>query len=259
MPRRRRRCCRAPRSLTRRHPHRRHRPESRRPRSRSWMRRRARPFSRRRDVLSATGSTIASTKPPQPGSVRADARPIHAPAPIGETVSQFLYWARNMRNESCGRGPLYSRLSLSYACARITTDGREAENRMRELFDEVSGKSPLDPEEAVRRATRGLRRKRFYANAGVVEARDGFAITLDDKPVRTPSGRALVAPSREIADAISAEWDAQKEIIDPLTMPFTRFANSVVDAVVDRVEAVADDIAKYLGSDLLFYRAGHPE
>ena len=132
-------------------------------------------------------------------------------------------------------------------------------NRMRELFDEVSGKSPLDPEEAVRRTTRGPRRKRFYANAGVVEARDGFAITLDDKPVRTPSGRALVAPAREIADAISAEWDAQKEIIDPLTMPFTRFANSVVDAVVDRVEAVADDIAKYLGSDLLFYRAGHPE
>jgi len=130
---------------------------------------------------------------------------------------------------------------------------------MRELFDEVSGKSPLDPEEAVRRTTRGPRRKRFYANAGVVEARDGFAITLDDKPVRTPSGRALVAPAREIADAISAEWDAQKEIIDPLTMPFTRFANSVVDAVVDRVEAVADDIAKYLGSDLLFYRAGHPE
>ena len=69
----------------------------------------------------------------------------------------------------------------------------------------------------------------------------------------------MVAPAREIADAISAEWDAQKEIIDPLTMPFTRFANSVVDAVVERVEAVADDIAKYLGSDLLFYRAGHPE
>src|SRR6202034_1990178 len=50
-----------------------------------------------------------------------------------------------------------------------------------------------------------------------------------------------------------------KEDIDPLTMPLTRFANSVVDAVVDRVEAVADDVAKYLGTDLLFYRAGHPE
>jgi chaperone required for assembly of F1-ATPase len=135
----------------------------------------------------------------------------------------------------------------------------EAENRMRELFDEVSGKSPLDPEEAVRRTTRGPRRKRFYAQVGVVETPDGFAITLDDKPVRTPSGRQMVVPTRQIADAIAAEWDAQKEFLDPLTMPLTRFANSVTDAVVDRVEAVAADVAKYFGSDLLFYRAGHPE
>jgi chaperone required for assembly of F1-ATPase len=130
---------------------------------------------------------------------------------------------------------------------------------MRELFEEGSGHSQLDPEEAVRRTTRGPRRKRFYAKAGVVEAADEFAITLDDKPVRTPSGRALAAPSREIADAISGEWEAQTELIDPLTMPFTRFANSVVDAVVDRVDAVTEDVAKYLGSDLLFYRAGHPD
>lgn len=111
----------------------------------------------------------------------------------------------------------------------------------------------------MRRTTRGPRRKRFYDHAGVVETPDGFAITLDNKPVRTPSGRALVAPTPAIAAGMAAEWNAQKETIDPLTMPLTRFANSVVDAVVDRVEAVADDIAKYLGSDLLFYRAGHPQ
>ena len=135
---------------------------------------------------------------------------------------------------------------------------------MRELFDEVSGHSPLDPEEAVRRATRTPRRKRFYAKADVVAAdvvaaADGFAVTLDDKPIRTPSGRPLLAPNRAIADAMSGEWEAQTEFIDPLTMPVTRFANSVLDAVVDRVDAVTDDVAKYLGSDLLFYRAGHPE
>jgi chaperone required for assembly of F1-ATPase len=129
---------------------------------------------------------------------------------------------------------------------------------MRELFDEVSGKSPLDPGEAARSA-RGSRRKRFYVRAGVVESPDGFAITLDDRPVRTPLGRPLAAPNRKIADAIVAEWDAQQEFIDPLTMPFTRFANSVADAVVDRVDAVVEDIVKYLGSDLLFYRAGDPE
>jgi chaperone required for assembly of F1-ATPase len=130
---------------------------------------------------------------------------------------------------------------------------------MRELFDEVAGQSGIDPEEAVRRTTRGPRRKRFYDHVGVVEGPGGFAVTLDGKPVRTPSGRPLAAPTPEIADIIAAEWEAQQEFIDPLSMPMTRFANSVVDAVVDRVEAVTDDVAKYLGSDLLFYRAGHPE
>src|SRR5260370_37549967 len=108
---------------------------------------------------------------------------------------------------------------------------------MRDLFDEVAGKSPPDPEEAVRRATRAPRRQRFYAHTGVVEAPDGFAVTLDDKPGRTPSGRPLVAPNREIADGIVAEWDAQQETIDPLTMPLTRFANSVTDAVGARFDA----------------------
>ena len=130
---------------------------------------------------------------------------------------------------------------------------------MRELFDEVAGHSPLDPEEAVRRATRVPQRKRFYKEAGIAAGADGgFSVTLDGKPIRTPSGRQVVAPTGAIAEAIAAEWNAQGETIDPLTMPLTRFANSVAE-ITDRVDAVADDVAKYLGSDLLFYRAGHPE
>src|ERR1700709_780108 len=119
---------------------------------------------------------------------------------------------------------------------------------MRELFDEVAGHSPLDPEEAVRPTTRGPRRKRFYAQAGVAETPEGFGITLDGKPVRTPSRRLLVAPRREIAEAIVAEWDAQKEIMDPTTMPLTRLANSVIDAIASRVEAVAAGGAKKFAS-----------
>jgi chaperone required for assembly of F1-ATPase len=130
---------------------------------------------------------------------------------------------------------------------------------MRELFDEVAGKSALDPEEAVRRSTRGPQRKRFYKQADVTATPEGFAIGLDGKQVRTPSGRPLLAPTRDIADGIAAEWNAQVETINPLTMPLTRFANTVGEAVVDRVDAVAEDVAKYLGTDLLFYRAGHPE
>src|ERR1700709_220934 len=101
---------------------------------------------------------------------------------------------------------------------------------MRELFDEVAGHSPLDPEEAVRRTTRGPRRKRFYAQAGIAEIPKGFGIILDGKPVRTPSRRLLAAPKREIAEAIAAEWDAQKETIDPTTMPLTRLGHNGSDA-----------------------------
>jgi chaperone required for assembly of F1-ATPase len=130
---------------------------------------------------------------------------------------------------------------------------------MRELFDEVAGQSPLDPQEAVRQASRAPLRKRFYKEVGVDEAEGGFAITLDGRPIRTPSGRHVVIPSRAIADAVAAEWAGQAETLDPMTMPLTRLANSVVEGVVDRVADVSDDLARYFQSDLVFYRAGHPE
>jgi chaperone required for assembly of F1-ATPase len=130
---------------------------------------------------------------------------------------------------------------------------------MRELFDEVAGQSPLDPRESARAGMRTPLRKRFYKDAGVMEAEGGFAVTLDGRPIRTPSGRVVAVPVRPLAEAIAAEWQAQGETLDPLTMPLTRFANSVVEGVVDRADIVRDDIAKYLQSDLVFYRAGNPE
>jgi len=130
---------------------------------------------------------------------------------------------------------------------------------MRELFDDVSGQSPFDPQEAVRRQTRAPLRKRFYTGVGTAEADGGFSVTLDGRTIRSPSGKPIVVPTRGIADAIAAEWNAQGEAIDPVTMPLTRLANSVVEGVIDRVDEVAADAAKFLGSDMLFYRAGHPE
>src|ERR1700751_1850280 len=129
---------------------------------------------------------------------------------------------------------------------------------MRELFDEVAGKSPLDPMEASQKSSRGPERKRFYKTVDVAETPEGFAVRLDGKPIRTPGKRLLAAPSREIADAMAAEWEAQGETINPLSMPMTRLANSTIDGVVGNLTAVRDDIAKYFGSDLLFYRASFP-
>jgi chaperone required for assembly of F1-ATPase len=130
---------------------------------------------------------------------------------------------------------------------------------MREISDERAGQSAADPLDSARRSARPPQRRRFYAAADVNEVENGFSITLDGKPIKTPSGRPVVVPARSIAETIAAEWNAQGEMIDPLTMPLTRLANSVIHGVIDKVDAVADDLAKYLGSDLLFYRAGHPE
>lgn len=129
---------------------------------------------------------------------------------------------------------------------------------MRELFDELAGKSPLDPREASRKSSRTPLRSRFYKVASVIEGEGGFAVALDGKPVRTPGKNALVAPNRELAEAMAAEWNAQAESIDPMSMPLTRLANSAIDGVAANAQAVADDIAKYFGSDLLFYRASFP-
>jgi chaperone required for assembly of F1-ATPase len=129
---------------------------------------------------------------------------------------------------------------------------------MREMFDDLFKNEPLDPSEAARRDTRAQPRRRFYRQVGVAESEEGFAVHLDDRPIRTPARRALAVPTRALAQALADEWDAQRDIIDPLAMPLTRLANVIIDGVVDAPAAVAAEIAKYLGSDLLFYRAESP-
>jgi chaperone required for assembly of F1-ATPase len=86
-----------------------------------------------------------------------------------------------------------------------------------------------------------------------------FRVLLDGKPMRTPAKSVFAVPSRALAEAIAAEWDAQGERIDPASMPLTRIVNSAIDGVRGRESEVRADIAKYAGSDLVCYRAGAPE
>ncbi len=130
---------------------------------------------------------------------------------------------------------------------------------MRDLFDDIFSKQPYDPTESARRAMRTPLRKRFYKLASVGEAGEGgFPVLLDGRPVRTPARRPLAAPTRGLAQALADEWHAQDSEIDPARMPLTRLANSVIDAVVDARLAVAEELASYLGADLVCYRADAP-
>jgi chaperone required for assembly of F1-ATPase len=130
---------------------------------------------------------------------------------------------------------------------------------VRDIFAELFATERPDPIEAARRAMRPPLPRRFYREAAVDEAEDGFRVMLEGRPVRTPARRFLAAPTRALADALTAEWNAQGKSIDPATMPLTRLANSIIDGVANAPEPVAAEIAKYLGSDLLLYRAEGPQ
>lgn len=101
--------------------------------------------------------------------------------------------------------------------------------------------------------------KRFWTQAVAVDRDTGFSVELDGRPVKTPYKQALILPTRAMAEAMAAEWQAQTDLIDPTTMPVTRAANSAIDKVAAQHGDVVDLLAAYGENDLLCYRAAHPE
>ena len=129
---------------------------------------------------------------------------------------------------------------------------------MRDLFEDIFRDAPLDPTQATRRAVRPHLRRRFYQQADVEEADGQFRVVLDGRPVKTPARRTLATPKRALAQALAAEWNAQRDVIDPAKMPLTRLANTIIDGVVEAPSAVAAEVERYLACDLVFYRAPGP-
>ena len=101
--------------------------------------------------------------------------------------------------------------------------------------------------------------KRFYKAVTVAETPGSWQIQLDGRPVRTPKRGLLLLPTRALADAVAAEWEAQGATIDPRTMPLTKLANTTLDGIVGQEEPVRAEIVAYAGNDLLCYRAERPE
>jgi len=101
--------------------------------------------------------------------------------------------------------------------------------------------------------------KRFYKEVAVKDEGGRCALLLDGKPVKTPGKAALSLPAKALAEAIADEWRAQGDHIDPRTMPLTKLANSAIDGIEGRRQAVVDDIMAHARSDLLCYRASGPD
>jgi chaperone required for assembly of F1-ATPase len=100
--------------------------------------------------------------------------------------------------------------------------------------------------------------KRFYTMASSRKTTAGYVIELDGKPVKTPLGQELSAPTKALADEIVLEWADQRETIEPDTMPLTQILTTAIDKIRDR-QALTASVMRYLDTDLICYWAKEPE
>ena len=101
--------------------------------------------------------------------------------------------------------------------------------------------------------------RRFWKAVETAEGADGWEVRLDGRPVRTPAKAPLALPTAALAAAVATEWDAVGEAIDPGAMPVTRAANSAIDKAAPQRAALIDELAGFGETDLLAYRAEHPD
>ena len=126
-------------------------------------------------------------------------------------------------------------------------------------FELDGGKPIFDPVKNAQKAMRAVLPKRFYKLAEAVETEAGFAVQLDGRTAKTSGKKPLVLLNRALAGLVASEFEAQKQFIDPFSMPVLRIVNPAIDSVSGLMAEVRADIATYAGTDMLCYRAHEPE
>ena len=100
--------------------------------------------------------------------------------------------------------------------------------------------------------------KRFYKDVAWRTTGDGFEVTLDDRPLRTPRRRPITVPTEPLARALVREWSEQEDEIRPDAMPITRLVTTALDRVAAHRRDVLDELSGYGAADLVCYRAETP-
>ncbi len=109
--------------------------------------------------------------------------------------------------------------------------------------------------------------KRFWTDVTHEEANQdgafGHIILLDGKPMRLPGGSVLCIPSCPLAQAVAEEWQAagggKGGEVGMEATPLTRLAGTAQTRIAPDPGPTVDALARYAETDLLCYRATHPE
>lgn len=100
--------------------------------------------------------------------------------------------------------------------------------------------------------------KRYYKIVAIEPTNEGYLVTLDGSPLRTPGKRQVRLPNLALAEALALEWRTQMEFIELPRMGLNALVNDAIDYVNLNRAAIIGEIAAYGGSDLLCYRAEAP-
>ncbi|WP_455478252.1 ATP12 family chaperone protein [Bartonella sp. B10] len=101
--------------------------------------------------------------------------------------------------------------------------------------------------------------KRFYKKVKITCEERGFSILLDECPVKTPAKHQFLVPTKVFAELVAQEFENQKEVMDPVKMPITRFVNTVIDGIAGNMQVLFEDLLRFVACDMIFYRAKSPK
>ena len=97
--------------------------------------------------------------------------------------------------------------------------------------------------------------KRFWTNAAVVAAGDGWQVQLDGRAVKTQAGSAQIVPTSALAAALADEWAAQGATVDPDSLPLRDLADLAIDVFAADTAGTIAALLRYAETDTLCYRA----
>ena len=100
--------------------------------------------------------------------------------------------------------------------------------------------------------------KRFYKQASVSPVEGGFTVELDGRAIKTPAKATLTLPTEQLARAVADEWQGQGDELDLQGMTLTRLANVALDRTPETRTDLAEELARYAGTDVTCYLADAP-
>lgn len=73
--------------------------------------------------------------------------------------------------------------------------------------------------------------KRFWKIVGIGKKGKDFTVTLDNRPLKTPSGNTLLLPEDKklLATLVAHEWETQETLLKPHALPMVYYDVKLMD------------------------------